>query len=230
MRNKKTSVRLVQKYGICSAVVALATIASLGTVTGKADEKYPTMDNPAYFFKRFIDHEKRAPGEATWKDWESYSSYNHGTMIANILRYLWHVEKFLTPSTGKSNLLYQLYESDSLRGPQGPMGPAGPRGERGPAGKDGEAGKPGERGPAGERGPVGPQGPEGKPGEPGPQGEQGLQGPKGDTGPQGAPGLPGPKGDTGPQGAPGQQGPKGDTGPQGEPGLPGPKGDTGPQG
>ncbi|HEL0031818.1 TPA: collagen-like protein, partial [Streptococcus equi subsp. zooepidemicus] len=207
MRNKKTSVRLVQKYGICSAVVALATIASLGTVTGKADEKYPTMDNPAYFFKRFIDHEKRAPGEATWKDWESYSSYNHGTMIANILRYLWHVEKFLTPSTGKSNLLYQLYESDSLRGPQGPMGPAGPQGLRG------------ERGPVGERGPIGPQGPEGKPGQQGPkgdtgpQGEPGQQGPKGDIGPQGEPGLPGPKGDTGPQGAPGQQGPKGDTGP-----------------
>ncbi|HEL0119089.1 TPA: collagen-like protein, partial [Streptococcus equi subsp. zooepidemicus] len=215
MRSKKTSIRLVQKYGICSAVVALATIASLGTVTGKADEKYPTMDNPAYFFKRFIDHEKRAPGEATWKDWESYSSYNHGTMIANILRYLWHVEKFLTPSTGKSNLLYQLYESDSLRGPQGPMGPAGPRGERGPQGAQGLRG---ERGPVGERGPIGPQGPEGKPGQQGPkgdtgpQGEPGQQGPKGDIGPQGEPGLPGPKGDTGPQGAPGQQGPKGDTG------------------
>ncbi|HEL1087688.1 TPA: collagen-like protein, partial [Streptococcus equi subsp. zooepidemicus] len=226
MRNKKTSVRLVQKYGICSAVVALATIASLGTVTGKADEKYPTMDNPAYFFKRFIDHEKRAPGEATWKDWESYSSYNHGTMIANILRYLWHVEKFLTPSTGKSNLLYQLYESDSLRGPQGPMGPAGPRGERGPQGAQGLRG---ERGPVGERGPIGPQGPEGAPGQQGPkgdtgpQGEPGQPGPKGDTGPQGEQGLQGPKGDTGPQGAPGQQGPKGDTGPQGEPGQPGPK-------
>lgn len=56
MRNKKTSVRLVQKYGICSAVVALATIASLGGAGNvKAEDfTYPSMYNQGYFFQKFI--------------------------------------------------------------------------------------------------------------------------------------------------------------------------------
>src|SRR3712207_4601567 len=172
MRNKKTSIRLVQKYGICSAVVALATIASLGVgndlraMGNGSDVKYPSMDNlvgqKKYLFQKFIENEKKNPGSGSWRDWETTWSYNTSEVIEDVLRYLWRVEKYLTKSTGKSDLLYQLYESDSLRGPQGPVGPAGPRGERGPqgaqglrgergpAGKDGEAGKPGERGPAGE--------------------------------------------------------------------------------
>ncbi|HEK9704877.1 TPA: collagen-like protein, partial [Streptococcus equi subsp. equi] len=204
MRNKKTSIRLVQKYGICSAVVALATIASLGIGNDvrAEDFTYPSMYNQGYFFQQFIKKEILNPGSGSSSDWETSTHYNNGRMLENVLRYLWRVEQFLKKSTGQSEQLYKLYEKDSLGipGPQGPMGPAGPQGLRG------------ERGPVGERGPIGPQGPEGKPGQQGPkgdtgpQGEPGQQGPKGDIGPQGEPGLPGPKGDTGPQGAPGQQG------------------------
>ncbi|HEL0324309.1 TPA: collagen-like protein, partial [Streptococcus equi subsp. zooepidemicus] len=201
MRNKKTSIRLVQKYGICSAVVALATIASLGGAGNvKAEDfTYPSMYNQGYFFQKFIKNEILKPGSGSSSDWETSTHYNNGRMLENVLRYLWRVEQFLKKSTGQSEQLYKLYEKDSLGipGPQGPMGPAGPRGERGPQGAQGLRG---ERGPVGERGPIGPQGPEGKPGQ---------QGPKGDTGPQGEPGQQGPKGDTGPQGEPGQPGPKG---------------------
>ncbi|HEL1282081.1 TPA: collagen-like protein, partial [Streptococcus equi subsp. zooepidemicus] len=211
MKNKKTSIRLVQKYGICSAVVALATIASLGGAGNvKAEDfTYPSMYNQGYFFQKFIKNEILKPGSGSSSDWETSTHYNNGRMLENVLRYLWRVEQFLKKSTGQSEQLYKLYEKDSLGipGPQGPMGPAGPQGLKG------------------EQGPVGPAGPRG---ERGPQGAPGQQGPKGDTGPQGAPGQQGPKGDTGPQGAPGQQGPKGDTGPQGAPGQQGPKGDTGP--
>ncbi|WP_228274128.1 hypothetical protein [Streptococcus equi] len=56
MRSKKTSIRLVQKYGICSAVVALAIMASLrGAGNAKAEDfTYPSMYNQGYFFQQFI--------------------------------------------------------------------------------------------------------------------------------------------------------------------------------
>ncbi|HEL0621198.1 TPA: collagen-like protein, partial [Streptococcus equi subsp. zooepidemicus] len=169
MRNKKTSIRLVQKYGICSAVVALATIASLGGAGNvKAEDfTYPSMYNQGYFFQKFIKNEILKPGSGSSSDWETSTHYNNGRMLENVLRYLWRVEQFLKKSTGQSEQLYKLYEKDSLGipGPQGPMGPAGPRGERGPQGAQGLRG---ERGPVGERGPIGPQGPEGKPGQQGP--------------------------------------------------------------
>ncbi|HEL0016483.1 LPXTG cell wall anchor domain-containing protein [Streptococcus equi] len=237
MRNKKTSVRLVQKYGICSAVVALATIASLGGAGNvKAEDfTYPSMYNQGYFFQKFIKNEILKPGSGSSSDWETSTHYNNGRMLENVLRYLWRVEQFLKKSTGQSEQLYKLYEKDSLGipGQQGPKGDTGPQCEPGLPGPKGDTGpqcEPGQQGPKGDTGPQGEPGQQGPKGDTGPQGEPGQQGPKGDTGPQGEPGQQGPKGDTGPQGEPGQQGPKGDTGPQGAPGQQGPKGDTGPQG
>ncbi|HEK9984477.1 TPA: collagen-like protein, partial [Streptococcus equi subsp. zooepidemicus] len=216
MRNKKTSIRLVQKYGICSAVVALATIASLGGAGNvKAEDfTYPSMYNQGYFFQKFIKNEILKPGSGSSSDWETSTHYNNGRMLENVLRYLWRVEQFLKKSTGQSEQLYKLYEKDSLGipGPQGPMGPTGPQGLKGEQGPVGPAGPRGERGPQGAQGPRGERGPAGKDGEAGKPGERGPAGERGPVGPQGPEGKPG---EPGPQGEQGLQGPKGDTGPQG---------------
>ena len=65
------------------------------------------------------------------------------------------------------------WETNNIRGPQGPVGETGAAGPQGPAG---ETGATGPQGPAGETGAAGPQGPAGETGPVGPQGPTGGTG------------------------------------------------------
>src|SRR3712207_3263324 len=117
MRNKKTSIRLVQKYGICSAVVALATIASLGVgndlraMGNGSDVKYPSMDNlvgqKKYLFQKFIENEKKNPGSGSWRDWETTWSYNTSEVIEDVLRYL--DRKSTRLNSSHANISYAVF-------------------------------------------------------------------------------------------------------------------------
>lgn len=114
-----------------------------------------------------------------------------------------------------AEIINNMNNNSSLRGPQGIQGI---QGHMGPPGKKGE------RGCTGERGIQGPQGQDGRRGEIGPIGPMGV------PGVQGIPGIPGPEGLRGERGIPGPLGPPGKKGDQGIQGLIGPAGCQGIQG
>ncbi|HEL0024983.1 TPA: collagen-like protein, partial [Streptococcus equi subsp. zooepidemicus] len=171
MTNKTKRTKLMRRYGICSAVVALTALASLGAAgNAQAEEDL---------------------GLAKYPDPRKEIKANNGFQDYEARKYLHTLKSFF------ESYLKGLEQQAKKGGPQGPEGPAGPRGERGepgPKGDKGDPGVPGPQGPEGQRGEQGPAGPAGAPGEAGPKGDKGEPGKQGPTGPQG------PRGEKGEQG------------------------------
>ncbi|HEL1334799.1 TPA: LPXTG cell wall anchor domain-containing protein [Streptococcus equi subsp. zooepidemicus] len=145
-----------RKYGLGSAAIVLATVASLGTAgSAKADAKtlndYP---DPTDKIK--------------------YSAWI--TKDQEVRKYLHELRDFM------KSYLKDLEEKAKTPGPQGEKGAPGEKGEQGPKGEKGDQGI---QGPQGEAGPMGPQGPAGPKGEKGDQGMQDQQGHMGHKGEQG---------------------------------------------
>ncbi|HEK9208893.1 TPA: collagen-like protein, partial [Streptococcus equi subsp. equi] len=155
--------KTIRKYSVCSAAIALATMASLGTAGNARAEDYTRLES-------YPD-----PAELI----------RDGLGDGEVRVYLHTLRQFM--QTYLQNLELQAKKG----GPQGPVGPAGPRGERGeqgpvgPMGPRGDKGETGETGPKGEQGPAGPKGDRGERGEKGEQGQRGEKGEQGQRGEKG---------------------------------------------
>ncbi|HEL0624307.1 TPA: LPXTG cell wall anchor domain-containing protein [Streptococcus equi subsp. zooepidemicus] len=160
MRSKKTSIRLVQKYGICSAVVALATIASLGTA-GAVHAEAPEYPKTTEFSMGV------QPYSVFRKGFETYAE-----------KLKKHLEYRLTEFQKRQEELEERGQQSS--GKPGPVGPKGQTGDAGPRGPVGPKGEKGEDGRDGQPGPKGPIGPKGQTGDQGQKGERGDQRPNSD--------------------------------------------------
>ncbi|HEL0666078.1 TPA: collagen-like protein, partial [Streptococcus equi subsp. zooepidemicus] len=165
MRSKKTSIRLVQKYGICSAVVALATIASLGTA-GAVHAEAPEYPKTTEFSMGV------QPYSVFRKGFETYAE-----------KLKKHLEYRLTEFQKRQEELEERGQQSS--GKPGPVGPKGQTGDQGQKGERGDQGQKGERGDQGQKGERGDQGQKGERGDQGQKGERGDQGQKGERGDQG---------------------------------------------
>ncbi|HEK9998591.1 TPA: collagen-like protein, partial [Streptococcus equi subsp. zooepidemicus] len=129
--------KTIRKYSVCSAAIALATMASLGTAGNARAEDYTRLES-------YPD-----PAELI----------RDGLGDGEVRVYLHTLRQFM--QTYLQNLELQAKKA----GQPGPVGPAGPRGERGEAGPQGPVGPRGETGPAGPAGPIGPKGEAGPQGE-----------------------------------------------------------------
>ncbi|HEK9098761.1 TPA: collagen-like protein, partial [Streptococcus equi subsp. zooepidemicus] len=180
MTTKLKCTRVMRQYGICSAALALATLASLGVAsTAQAEApEYPKTSEFSWYPR---------PYETLQDDVEKFLN-----------RLKAHLEYRLQEFENRQTEL-ETREQESI-GQPGPVGPKGQRGDigpRGPMGPKGPVGEDGRDGQPGPSGPVGPKGPTGDQGIKGPKGERGAQGPRGD---QGAKGERGERGDQGPRG------------------------------
>ncbi|HEL1096948.1 TPA: collagen-like protein, partial [Streptococcus equi subsp. zooepidemicus] len=137
--------KTIRKYSVCSAAIALATMASLGTAGNARAEDYTRLES-------YPD-----PAELI----------RDGLGDSEVRVYLHTLRQFM--QTYLQNLELQAKKG----GPQGPVGPAGPRGERGEAGPKGDRGERGEKGEQGQRGEKGEQGQRGEKGEKGEKGQRG---------------------------------------------------------
>ncbi|HEK9992872.1 TPA: LPXTG cell wall anchor domain-containing protein [Streptococcus equi subsp. zooepidemicus] len=126
MRSKKTSIRLVQKYGICSAVVVLATIASLGTA-GAVHAEAPEYPKTTEFSMGV------QPYSVFRKGFETYAE-----------KLKKHLEYRLTEFQKRQEELEERGQQSS--GKPGPVGPKGQTGDQGQKGERGDQGQKGERG------------------------------------------------------------------------------------
>ncbi|MFP9085353.1 LPXTG cell wall anchor domain-containing protein [Streptococcus equi] len=189
MTTKLKCTRVMRQYGICSAALALATLASLGVAsTAQAEApEYPKTSEFSWYPR---------PYETLQDDVEKFLN-----------RLKAHLEYRLQEFENRQTEL-ETREQESI-GQPGPVGPKGQRGDigpRGPMGPKGPVGEDGRDGQPGPSGPVGPKGPTGDQGIKGPKGERGAQGPRGDQGAKGE------RGERGDQGLRGDQGAKGERG------------------
>ncbi|HEL0757581.1 TPA: collagen-like protein [Streptococcus equi subsp. zooepidemicus] len=196
MTTKLKCTRVMRQYGICSAALALATLASLGVAsTAQAEApEYPKTSEFSWYPR---------PYETLQDDVEKFLN-----------RLKAHLEYRLQEFENRQTEL-ETREQESI-GQPGPVGPKGQRGDigpRGPMGPKGPVGEDGRDGQPGPSGPVGPKGPTGDQGIKGPKGERGAQGPRGD---QGAKGERGERGDQGPRGDQGAKGERGGRDNQGD--------------
>lgn len=154
MTQKLRQNKHARKYGLCSAAIALATVASLGAAgSAKAEMTRSAADYP--------DPAK----EITYSRWRTEDN--------GARQYLHKLKEFLVP------YLEELEKQAKVPGPQGP---AGPQGEKGDKGDQGPAGPQGEKGDKGDQGPAGPQGPKGDKGDRGENGHNGFNGQNGPEG------------------------------------------------
>lgn len=189
MTTKLKCTRVMRQYGICSAALALATLASLGVAsTAQAEApEYPKTSEFSWYPR---------PYETLQDDVEKFLN-----------RLKAHLEYRLQEFENRQTEL-ETREQESI-GQPGPVGPKGQRGDigpRGPMGPKGPVGEDGRDGQPGPSGPVGPKGPTGDQGIKGPKGDRGAQGPRGDQGAKGE------RGERGDQGLRGDQGAKGERG------------------
>ncbi|MFP9226275.1 collagen-like protein [Streptococcus equi subsp. zooepidemicus] len=189
MTTKEKQTKLMRRYGICSAALALAILASLGTAsTAQAEApEYPKTSEFSWYPR---------PYETLQDDVEKFLN-----------RLKIHLEYRLQEFESRQTQL-ETRERESI-GQPGPVGPKGQRGDigpRGPMGPKGPVGEDGRDGQPGPSGPVGPKGPTGDQGIKGPKGDRGAQGPRGDQGAKGE------RGERGDQGLRGDQGAKGERG------------------
>ncbi|SQE95023.1 collagen-like protein SclZ.1 [Streptococcus equi subsp. zooepidemicus] len=213
MTTKLKCTRVMRQYGICSAALALATLASLGVAsTAQAEApEYPKTSEFSWYPR---------PYETLQDDVEKFLN-----------RLKAHLEYRLQEFENRQTEL-ETREQESI-GQPGPVGPKGQRGDigpRGPMGPKGPVGEDGRDGQPGPSGPVGPKGPTGDQGIKGPKGERGAQGPRGDQGAKGERGERGDQGLRGDQGAKGERGERGDQGLRGDQGAKGERGERGDQG
>ncbi|WP_237699436.1 collagen-like protein [Streptococcus equi] len=142
MRYTLNKNKRARNYGLCSAAIALAAVASLGTAgSAKAEEAAQLKDLP------------------NPTDRIEYSVWDTNDYKAR--EYLGDLYDFLKSYLGG------LEKQAKTPGPQGPAGPKGEKGEKGdtgpmgPQGLKGEDGKDGAPGEKGEKGDPGIQGPKG---------------------------------------------------------------------
>lgn len=159
MTTKLKCTRVMRQYGICSAALALATLASLGVAsTAQAEApEYPKTSEFSWYPR---------PYETLQDDVEKFLN-----------RLKAHLEYRLQEFENRQTEL-ETREQESI-GQPGPVGPKGQRGDIGPRGPMGPKGPVGEDGRDGQPGPSGPVGPKGPTGDQGLRGDQGAKGERG---------------------------------------------------
>ncbi|HEK9571100.1 TPA: cell surface protein, partial [Streptococcus equi subsp. equi] len=106
MINKRKK-KLIYRYGVCSAAVILAALASLGTC-----KEAKALSGP--------------PGYPLTRD------FSRNFLEENTAKYLDQLREHLQHRFSElESLTRKLEKEGGTRGPAGPPGPAGPKGERG---------------------------------------------------------------------------------------------------
>lgn len=135
MTTKLKCTRVMRQYGICSAALALATLASLGVAsTAQAEApEYPKTSEFSWYPR---------PYETLQDDVEKFLN-----------RLKAHLEYRLQEFENRqTELETREQESIGQPGPVGPKGPTGDQGIKGPKGERGAQGPRGDQGAKGERG------------------------------------------------------------------------------